>query len=238
MVLPPPIVTPPPLGPSLISSPNVSRGPFKSAWPRPERDDVTTLPSCPASCPVPHPPPRAAPASSSSSSRAVPAGAAAAMNGKGPFPAQPLFPAPAPPGYPQALPLLQPPPYPEPAYPELYRLSFVPLGAAGVPPVSPACPGASLYLPLAPPLPLPGLGSPVAFLPLGQVYPAGSPVLLEGGLDSAARLGTGGTASIQPPPAGCPAGAAPVPVPPGAAVLLPPRKGGFPGGPGGGFGLW
>ncbi|XP_077048864.1 DAZ-associated protein 2 isoform X1 [Agelaius phoeniceus] len=156
----------------------------------------------------------------------------------GPFPAQPLFPAPAPPGYPQALPLLQPPPYPEPAYPELYRLSFVPLGAAGVPPVSPACPGASLYLPLAPPLPLPGLGSPVAFLPLGQVYPAGSPVLLEGGLDSAARLGTGGTASIQPPPAGCPAGAAPVPVPPGAAVLLPPRKGGFPGGPGGGFGLW
>ncbi|NWZ96817.1 DAZP2 protein, partial [Nesospiza acunhae] len=98
---------------------------------------------------------------------------------------------PAPPGYPQALPLLPPPPYPEPAYPELYRLSLVPLGTAGVPPVSPACPGASLYLPLAPPLPL---GSPVAFLPLGQVYPAGSTVLLEGGLDSAARLGAGGTA--------------------------------------------
>ncbi|NXE71457.1 DAZP2 protein, partial [Calcarius ornatus] len=89
---------------------------------------------------------------------------------------------PAPPGYPQALPLLQPQPYPEPAYPELYRLSLVPLGAAGVPPVSPAGPGASLYLPLAPPLP--PLGSPVAFLPLGQVYPAGSALLLDGGLDS------------------------------------------------------
>ncbi|NWZ72761.1 DAZP2 protein, partial [Acrocephalus arundinaceus] len=102
---------------------------------------------------------------------------------------------PAPPGYPQALPLPQPPPYLDPAaaYPELYRLSFVPLGAPGVPPVSPAYPGASLFLPLAPPPPLGALGSPVAYLPLGQVYPPGSTVLLEGGLDPAARLGTGGT---------------------------------------------
>ncbi|NXQ22837.1 DAZP2 protein, partial [Peucedramus taeniatus] len=100
---------------------------------------------------------------------------------------------PAPPGYPQALPLPQPPPYLDPAYPELYRLSFVPLGTAGIPPVSPACPGASLYLPLAPPLPVGALGSPVAYFPLAQVYPAGSTVLLEGGFDSAARLGTGGT---------------------------------------------
>ncbi|NXT16838.1 DAZP2 protein, partial [Prunella fulvescens] len=100
---------------------------------------------------------------------------------------------PAPLGYPQTLPLPQPPPYLDPAaaYPELYRLSFVPLGAAGVPPVSPAYPGASLYLPLAPPLPL---GSPVAYLPLAQVYPASSTLLLEGGFDTAARLGTGGTA--------------------------------------------
>ncbi|NXT99590.1 DAZP2 protein, partial [Buphagus erythrorhynchus] len=100
---------------------------------------------------------------------------------------------PAPPGYPQTLPL--PPPYldPAPAYPELYRLSFVPLGTAGIPPVSPGYPGASLYLPLAPPLPLGALGSPVAYLPLGQVYPAGSTVLLEAGFDTTARLGTGGT---------------------------------------------
>ncbi|XP_038020135.1 DAZ-associated protein 2 isoform X2 [Motacilla alba alba] len=160
------------------------------------------------------------------------------MNGKGPFPGQPLFPGLAPPGYPQAVPLPQPPPYPDPAYPELYRLSFVPLGAAGVPPVSPAYPGASLYLPLAPPPPLGALGSPVAYVPLGQVYPAGSTVLLEGGFDTAARLGTAGTASLPPPPAGCPPGVPPVPVPPGAAVLLPPRKGGFLGGPGGGFSLW
>ncbi|NXC01926.1 DAZP2 protein, partial [Orthonyx spaldingii] len=106
---------------------------------------------------------------------------------------------PAPPGYPQILPLPQPPPYLDPAaaYPEvaffqLYRLSFVPLGVASVPPVSPAYPGASLYLPLAPPLPLGALGSPVAYFPLGQVYP-GSTVLLEGGFDIGARLGTGGT---------------------------------------------
>ncbi|NWI74770.1 DAZP2 protein, partial [Dryoscopus gambensis] len=102
---------------------------------------------------------------------------------------------PAPPGYPQALPLPQPPPYldPAPAYPELYRLSFVPLGAASVPPVSPAYPGASLYLPLAPPLPVGALGSPVAYFPLGQAYPPGSAVLLEGGFDTGARLGMGGT---------------------------------------------
>ncbi|XP_032601420.3 DAZ-associated protein 2 [Taeniopygia guttata] len=152
----------------------------------------------------------------------------------GPFPGQPLFPSPAPPGYPQTLPL--PPPYLDPAaaYPELYRLSFVPLGAAGVPPVSPGYPGGSLYLPLVPPLPVGALGSPVAYLPLGQLYPPGSTLLLEGGLDTTARLGTGGTASVPPPPAGCP----PVPVPPGAAVLLPPRKGGFNGGfPGGSFSL-
>ncbi|NXD46052.1 DAZP2 protein, partial [Copsychus sechellarum] len=100
---------------------------------------------------------------------------------------------PAPPGYPQTLPL--PPPYPDPAaaYPELYRLSFVPLGAAGVPPVSPACPGVSLYLPLAPPPPLGALGSPVAYLPLGQLCPPGPPMLLEAGFDSGARLGSAGT---------------------------------------------
>ncbi|NWW10604.1 DAZP2 protein, partial [Oreocharis arfaki] len=100
---------------------------------------------------------------------------------------------PALPGYPQTLPLPQPPPYLDPAYPELYRLSFVPLGAASVPAVPPAYPGASLYLPLAPPLPLGALGSPVAYFPLGQVYPPGSALLLEGGLDTGARLGTGGT---------------------------------------------
>ncbi|NWV50801.1 DAZP2 protein, partial [Daphoenositta chrysoptera] len=103
-------------------------------------------------------------------------------------------------GYPQTLPLPQPPPFldPAPAYPEvaffqLYRLSFVPLGAAGVPAVSPACPGASLYLPLAPPVPLGALGSPVAYFPLGQACPPGSAVLLDGGPDTGARLGTGGT---------------------------------------------
>ncbi|XP_053823360.1 DAZ-associated protein 2 isoform X2 [Vidua chalybeata] len=156
----------------------------------------------------------------------------------GPFPGQALLPGPAPPGYPQTLPLL--PPYLDPAaaYPELYRLSLVPLGAAGIPAVSPAFPGASLYLPLAPPPPLGALGSPVAYFPLGQVYPPGPTVLLDGGFDTAARLGTGGTTSIPPPPAGCPPGAPPVPVPPGAAVLLPPRKGGFLGGAGGGFSLW
>ncbi|NWV32974.1 DAZP2 protein, partial [Grantiella picta] len=102
---------------------------------------------------------------------------------------------PAPPGYPQTLPLPQLPPYLDPAaaYPELCRLSFVPLGAASVPSVSPAYPGASLYLPLAPPVPLGTLGSPVAYFPLGQLYPPGSTVLLEAGFDTGARLGTVGT---------------------------------------------
>uniref|UniRef100_A0A8C0ZJT3 DAZ-associated protein 2 n=1 Tax=Cyanistes caeruleus TaxID=156563 RepID=A0A8C0ZJT3_CYACU len=62
--------------------------------------------------------------------------------------------------------------------------------------MSPVYPGASLYLPLAPPLPVGALGTPVAYFPLGQVYPPGSTVLLEGGFDTGARLGTGGTGSI------------------------------------------
>ncbi|NWX10963.1 DAZP2 protein, partial [Alopecoenas beccarii] len=99
--------------------------------------------------------------------------------------------------YPPTLPL-QPPPYTDapPAYSELYRPSFVPLGAATVPTMSAAYPGASVFLPVAQSVAVGPIGSsvPVAYYPVGPVYPPGSTVLVDGGFDAGARFGAGGTA--------------------------------------------
>ncbi|CAM9937128.1 unnamed protein product, partial [Bubo scandiacus] len=129
----------------------------------------------------------------------------------GQYPTQPSYPvqSPANPAvYPQTVPLPQPPPYTDapPAYSELYRPSFVPLGAATVPTMSAAYPGASVFLPMAQSVAVGPLGSsvPMAYYPVGPVYPPGSTVLVEGGFDAGARFGAGGTASIPPPPPGCP----------------------------------
>ncbi|NWI12448.1 DAZP2 protein, partial [Crypturellus soui] len=100
--------------------------------------------------------------------------------------------------FPQTLPLPQPPPYTDapPAYSELYRPSFVPLGAATVPTMSAAYPGASVLLPVAQSVAVGPLGSsvPVAYYPVGPVYPPGSTVLVEGGFDPGARFAPGATA--------------------------------------------
>ncbi|XP_025001426.1 DAZ-associated protein 2 isoform X2 [Gallus gallus] len=171
---------------------------------------------------------------------------AAAMNGKGQYPTQPSYPvqsAANPPVYPQTVPLPQPPPYTDapPAYSELYRPSFVPLGAATVPTMSAAYPGASVFLPVAQSVAVGPIGSsvPMAYYPVGPVYPPGSTVLVEGGFDAGARFGAGGTASIPPPPPGCPPNAAQLAVMQGANVLVTQRKGNFfLGGSDGGYTIW
>ncbi|KAM6294467.1 DAZ-associated protein 2 [Aegotheles albertisi] len=163
------------------------------------------------------------------------------------YPTQPSYPvqSPAPPGavYPQTVPLPQPPPYTEapPAYSELYRPSFVPLGAATVPTMSAAYPGASVFLPMAQSMAVGPMGSsvPMAYYPVGPVYPPGSTVLVEGGFDAGARFGAGGTPSIPPPPPGCPPNATQVAVMQGANVLVTQRKGNFfLGGSDGGYTIW
>nr|XP_025969721.1 DAZ-associated protein 2 [Dromaius novaehollandiae] len=164
----------------------------------------------------------------------------------GQYPTQPSYPVQSPgnpPVYPQTLPLPQPPPYTDapPAYSELYRPSFVPLGAATVPTMSAAYPGASVFLPMAQSVAMGPIGSsvPMAYYPVGPVYPPGSTVLVEGGFDAGARFGAGGTASIPPPPPGCPPNAAQLAVMQGANVLVTQRKGNFfLGGSDGGYTIW
>ncbi|XP_012618001.2 DAZ-associated protein 2 isoform X2 [Microcebus murinus] len=102
------------------------------------------------------------------------------MNSKGQYPTQPTYPV-QPPGnpvYPQTLHLPQAPPYTDasPAYSELYRPSFVHPGAATVPTMSAAFPGASLYLPVAQSVAVGPLGStiPMAYYPVGPIYPPAS----------------------------------------------------------------
>nr|KAF6368097.1 DAZ associated protein 2 [Myotis myotis] len=169
------------------------------------------------------------------------------MNSKGQYPTQPTYPV-QPPGnpvYPQTLHLPQAPPYTDapPAYSELYRPSFVHPGAATVPTMSAAFPGASLYLPMAAQSVAVGpLGStiPMAYYPVGPIYPPGSTVLVEGGYDAGARFGAGATAgNIPPPPPGCPPNAAQLAVMQGANVLVTQRKGNFfMGGSDGGYTIW
>ncbi|OWK16998.1 DAZAP2 [Cervus elaphus hippelaphus] len=125
----------------------------------------------------------------------------------GQYPTQPTYPV-QPPGnpvYPQTLHLPQAPPYTDapPAYSEvlpLYRPSFVHPGAATVPTMSAAFPGASLYLPMAQSVAVGPLGStiPMAYYPVGPIYPPGSTVLVEGGYDAGARFGAGATAGNIP----------------------------------------
>ncbi|TFK03461.1 DNA repair protein RAD52-like protein [Platysternon megacephalum] len=168
------------------------------------------------------------------------------MNSKGQYPTQPSYPVqPAgnPSVYPQTMPLPQAPPYTDapPAYSELYRPSFVHPGAATVPTMSAAYPGTSLYLPMAQSVAVGPMGSsvPMAYYPVGAVYPPGSTVLVEGGFDAGARFGAGATGSVPPPPPGCPPNAAQLAAMQGANVLVTQRKGSyFMGGSDGGYTIW
>uniref|UniRef100_A0A2K5CR83 DAZ-associated protein 2 n=1 Tax=Aotus nancymaae TaxID=37293 RepID=A0A2K5CR83_AOTNA len=84
--------------------------------------------------------------------------------------------------------------------------------------MSAAFPGASLYLPMAQSVAVGSLGStiPMAYHPVGPIYPAGSTGLVEGGYDADDRFG-----------AGCPPNAAQLAVMQGANSLITQRKGNF-----------
>ncbi|XP_006900281.1 PREDICTED: DAZ-associated protein 2 isoform X2 [Elephantulus edwardii] len=136
------------------------------------------------------------------------------MNSKGQYPTQPTYPV-QPPGnpvYPQTLHLPQAPPYTDapPAYSE--SVAVGPLGST----------------------------IPMAYYPVGPIYPPGSAVLVEGAYDAGARFGAGATAgNIPPPPPGCPPNAAQLAVMQGANVLVTQRKGNFfVGGSDGGYTIW
>ncbi|XP_025786589.1 DAZ-associated protein 2 isoform X3 [Puma concolor] len=136
------------------------------------------------------------------------------MNSKGQYPTQPTYPV-QPPGnpvYPQTLHLPQAPPYTDapPAYSE--SVAVGPLGST----------------------------IPMAYYPVGPIYPPGSAVLVEGGYDAGARFGAGAAAgNIPPPPPGCPPNAAQLAVMQGANVLVTQRKGNFfMGGSDGGYTIW
>lgn len=81
---------------------------------------------------------------------------------------------------------------------QLYRPSFVPPGPATMPTMSAAYPGTSLFLPVAQSVAVGPIGSsvPMAYYPVGPVYPPGSAVLVEGGFDAGARFGAGATTNI------------------------------------------
>lgn len=66
--------------------------------------------------------------------------------------------------------------------------------------MSAAFPGTSLYLPMAQSVAVGPLGStvPMAYYPVGPIYPPGSTVVVEGGYDAGARFGAGATAGNIP----------------------------------------
>nr|XP_045734642.1 DAZ-associated protein 2-like [Mirounga angustirostris] len=162
------------------------------------------------------------------------------------YPMQPTCPV-QPPGnpvYPQTLHIPHAPPYTDapPAYSELYRPNFVHPGTATVPTTSAALPGASLYPPIAQSVAVGPLSStiPMAYYPVGPIYPPDSAVLVEGGYNASARFGAGATAGNIPcPPPGCPPNAAQLAVMQGANVLITQRKGNFfTDGSDGGYTIW
>ncbi|KAM4045083.1 DAZ-associated protein 2 [Anomaloglossus baeobatrachus] len=169
------------------------------------------------------------------------------MNNKEQYPTPPAYPTQAPntqSAYPQAaMHLSQAPPYTDapPAYSELYRQGYVHQSAANMAAMSAAYPGASMYLPMAQTMPVAQMASslPMAYYPIGPVYPPGSALLVDGGFDAGARFGAGNSASVPPPPPGCPPNAAQLAAMQGANVIVTQRRGNyFMGGSDGGYTMW
>nr|XP_033792484.1 DAZ-associated protein 2 [Geotrypetes seraphini] len=167
------------------------------------------------------------------------------MNNKGQYPSQPTYPVQpqnTPAVYPPTMHMPPAPPYTDapPAYSELYRSGYV-HPPASVPHLPAAYPGASLYLPMAQSVPVGPMASsvPMAYYPIGAVYPPGATVVVDGAYDAGARFGAGATSNIPPPPPGCPPNAAQLAAMQGANVLVTQRKGNFfMGGSDGGYTIW
>ncbi|KAG5838188.1 DAZ-associated protein 2 [Anguilla rostrata] len=168
------------------------------------------------------------------------------MNNKASYPAQAVYPqqtnaALYPPGM-QASP--QAPPYTDspPSYSEIYQPRFIhPQAAQGqLHQMSSAYP--QMYLPLQQSIAMGpmGHGIPMAYYPMGGLYPPGSTILVDGGYDSAARFGAGSGSTIPAPPPGQLPSAAQLAAMQGANVMMAQRKGGYfiGGSGGGGYTIW
>lgn len=64
--------------------------------------------------------------------------------------------------------------------------------------LSAAYPGTSMYVPMPQTMPVTSMASsvPLAYYPIGPVYPPGSTVIVDGGFDAGARFGHGNNASV------------------------------------------
>lgn len=68
-----------------------------------------------------------------------------------------------------------------------------------MPPMTSAYPGTQMYMPMhAQTVPMGAMAPnvPMAYYPMGPVYPTGSTVMVEGGFDAGARFGPGTSTSI------------------------------------------
>uniref|UniRef100_A0A8C6TLP6 DAZ-associated protein 2 n=1 Tax=Neogobius melanostomus TaxID=47308 RepID=A0A8C6TLP6_9GOBI len=169
------------------------------------------------------------------------------MNNKGSYPQQSVYPqqssAPAYPPQMQMSP--QAPPYTEapPAYSEIYQPRYVlpPQVAGQATHMSSPYPGAQMFMALQPHMSVgPGVQNvPMAYYPMGAMYPHGSTVMVDGGYDAGARFGAGASTSIPPPPPGHPPNAAQLAAMQGANVAMTQRKNNFfLGGSSGGYTIW
>uniref|UniRef100_V9L732 DAZ-associated protein 2 n=1 Tax=Callorhinchus milii TaxID=7868 RepID=V9L732_CALMI len=159
----------------------------------------------------------------------------------GPYSQQPCYPTQqatvAPPHYPTVQ-VPQPPAYAEapPSYAELYDPRYVHAPAN----VGAGFPG-GMYVPVTAQMPMGpvGAGMPMTYYAVPQLFPQSSTVLMERGFDPGARFGAGASASIPPPPPGCPPNAAQIAAMQGANVVVTQRKGTwFLGGSDGGYSVW
>ncbi|KAJ8370079.1 hypothetical protein SKAU_G00101070 [Synaphobranchus kaupii] len=178
------------------------------------------------------------------------------MNNKASYPAQAVYPQQANAAlYPQAMQASpQAPPYTDapPSYSEPADLSSIPLqiyqprfihpqAAQGqLHQMSSAYPGAQMYLPLHQSIPVGPMGHsiPMAYYPMGALYPPGSTMLVDGSFDSGARYGAGSNGTIAPQPPGQLPSAAQLAAMQGANVMMAQRKGNYFIGGSGGYTIW
>ncbi|XP_051915541.1 DAZ-associated protein 2 isoform X2 [Hippocampus zosterae] len=147
------------------------------------------------------------------------------MNNKGSYPQQSVYPQQSTgPVYPHAMQISpQAPPYTDtpPAYSEIYQPRYV--------------------LPHQPQMPVGAMAQnvPLAYYPMGAVYPPGSTVMVEGAFDAGARFTAGSSVSIPPPPPGHAPNAAQLAAMQGANMVMTQRKNNFfLGGSSGGYTIW
>ncbi|CDQ65689.1 DAZ-associated protein 2-like [Oncorhynchus nerka] len=167
------------------------------------------------------------------------------MNNKGSYPQQAVYPQQSSaPIYPPAMQVSpQAPPYTDapPAYSEIYQPRYVHPSQAGQLQQMAQYPGTQMYMQLPQSMAVGPMGHnvPMAYYPMGAMYPPGSTVLVEGGYDAGARFGQSNSASIPPPPPGHMPNAAQLAAMQGANVMMTQRKNNFfMGGSNGGYTIW